>query len=277
MITHQMVFIICFIIIVLLIVLLWFLYIQATNIHAYYWIDKWNKSITNIRDVQNKIHDIDLPLSMQHAATSNIPAVRKLESLISSHHDVILDEVLALIDKGYYGYSMSDIDPTQGATFNNPQSTGWKPIWVKFLDCWAGSSKSLPTLTRIVKQMGPNILLLHVSVFWPPVQLPMHRGISKGVYRYHYGLSIPEGDTGMTVNNTPFKWTERRGVIWDDTLPHNSWNRTSQPRLVIFADIPRSLGIGWNWCNNVVHSMIQNTKHIKDIQNKLAQEGIIVD
>jgi beta-hydroxylase len=126
--------------------------------------------------------------------------------------------------------------------------------------------------------MKEDILLLHISVFWPPVELPSHRGVSKGVYRYHYGLEIPEGDVGMTVNGQPFRWQQDRGVIWDDTLLHSAWNKSPAPRLVIFADLPRVLPSPWmNGMNSWIYSLVQRTKHIKEIQARLAQEGITVD
>lgn len=263
------------VVVAILVVIVWYFYVKAIQINAYYWVNKWNDYISNQRDEQNKVSEPGLPPSMQYARSAHLKAAQKLDALISAQHDQILKEVMELIRKGYYGLPMSEIDFQQGETFKTQQ--GWRPIWVKFIDQWAGTAKQLPTLRKIVTQMGSDILLLHVSVFWPPVQLQSHRGISKGAYRYHYGLSIPEGDTGMKIAGVPFKWAEREGVIWDDTLEHTSWNLTHQPRFIIFADLPRELGWGTNWLNRQVHTFVQRTKHVKVIQEKLAQEGIRID
>lgn len=266
------------VLLVIIAVLVVYIYFTATHLSAYYWINVWNEQLTEVRDVQNRLRkDVDqnLPPSMQYAATANHAGARRLEALLTTNHNAIRQEVLDLIAKGYYGFPMAEVDFLQGASFKNQR--GWRPIWVKLLNRWAGASRHLPTLRRVVEQMGDDVVLLHISVFWPPVSLPRHRGISKGMYRYHYGLIIPEGDTGLEVDGVSYKWEEGKGVIWDDTLPHRAWNLTSQPRLVIFADLPRELGWGMNWLNRRVHSLVQRTSHVQEIQEKLAKEGIRID
>lgn len=215
---------------------------------------------------------------MQRALTCNLPAARKLERLLRKHHDQVMIEINTLIDRGYTGMPMGELDPVQGRAFRNRGGRQWRPIWVKFIDTWAGTAEHLPTLRRIVEKMGDDVLLLHVSVFWGQVDLPPHQGVSKGVYRYHYGLEIPEGDTGMLIDNIPFRWLTGEGYIWDDTLMHSSWNRTNARRMVIFADLPRHFDGMWRrFLNRRVHSFIQQTKHIHSIQERLSREGKRID
>jgi hypothetical protein len=212
---------------------------------------------------------------MQYAHTCNLSSAVKLDSLITEKHDQILKEVKELMYKGYNGLPMKDIDMLQRETFKD--QPGWSPIWVKFVDKEAGTAMHLPTLRDIVRKIGDDILLLHVSVFLPGVDLPTHRGISKSFYRYHYGLYIPEGNTGMIIDNTHFKWKNREGVIWDDTLTHSSWNKTNEVRLVVFADLKRSLPRELATKNNQIYKMIQRSKEVKEIQDKLAAEGMHID
>lgn len=264
--------------VLLLVVVIAVILILASEGHlgdAYYWINSWNKRITSIQESQNKNTDPGLPPSMQYAEECHHRAARRLNRLISAKHDEIKAEVWSLINRGYYGMPMVELDHAQKAFFRGQQ--GWRPIWVKFIDTWAGTARELPTLHRIVEKMGDDVLLLHVSVMWPPTMLRPHRGVSKGVYRYHYGLDIPSGDTGLMVENVGYRWREGEGVIWDDTLLHAAWNRTDQPRMVIFADLPREMGTFNNFVNRRVHSLIQHTKHIKEIQEKLEAEGLHTD
>lgn len=245
---------------------------------AYVLLTYWNKCIEKWRLKENKLyHTVGMPPSMQRAGDAHLPAARRLEQCLRMNHDAIVAEVVQLITKtGYCGFPMADIDEKQGAAFQG-SARNWRPLWVKFMDTWAGTAASLPILSAITRAMGDDVLLLHVSVFWPPTELPEHIGISGGVYRFHYGLLIPEGDCGMRIDGVPFKWREREGVLWDDMLPHSSWNRTGEARLIIFADMPRGLPWFLNWCNRRVHGWIQRTKHVKSIQAKLAAQGVVVD
>ena len=166
---------------------------------------------------------------------------------------------------------MAEIDPVQASTFH--KQPGWITLWVKFIDCWAGTASSLPTLRRIVDILGEDVSLLHVSIFLPGTSLPRHMGISKGVLRYHYGLQIPEGPTGMTINDRPFKWTQGEGVVFDDTLPHTSFNHTEKPRMVIFADLPRDLNPVMHRVNWAMMRLAQRTRHVQKIVERLSAEG----
>ena len=168
---------------------------------------------------------------------------------------------------------MSEIDITQKELTEN--KTFWTPIWVKFLDSWAGPSKHLPTLKNIVQSLKDDVLLLHISVMMPGAKLKSHKGISMGVWRYHYGLEIPEGDVCIKIENVVYKWENKKGFIWDDTLTHEVWNNTDQPRFIIFADVlrdmPNEILVKMN---RHVYRIINNLPHTKEIKNMLEKEGI---
>jgi beta-hydroxylase len=169
---------------------------------------------------------------------------------------------------------MVDLDEVQRGAFGD--ETRWKPIWVRFLGDWAGTADRLPTLKKIVAEL-PGVSLLHVSIFYPGTTLSQHRGPARVVHRYHYGLKIPEGDVGLNIDGHEVHWHEREGFVWDDTLPHSAWNHTDSPRIVIFADVFREFSPLTALGSNLMYSLVQRTKHVKEIKQRLAQEGINVD
>jgi hypothetical protein len=242
------------------------------DIDGYTILTWWNAYLNDIRNAQNQADTVNPRISsLQVASQSKHLGARRLETLIQINHDAILQEVHSLLNSGYRGIKMADIDPIQARTFRPQQ--GWITLWVKFIDCWAGTASSLPTLRRIVDIMGEDISLLHVSIFLPGTSLPRHEGISKGVLRYHYGLEIPEGPTGMTINDQPFRWTQGQGVVFDDTLPHTSFNHTKHPRMVIFADLPRDLNPIMYRINWAMMRLAQRTRHVQKIVDRLTSEG----
>lgn len=286
---------ICLYLITILIIIAIVLYFYVGSLSAYYIMTIWNWWIRDIRNKQNleqtwknkdasqnKIINVrqphpamylpqgKVPPSLMPAIESSHIAAVRLEILISLNYKKIYNEINTLLES-YQGVGMHEIDDTQASLLNGQKT--WRTLWVKFLTRWAGTADKLPTLKRIVSIMGDDISLLHVSVFLPGTSLPEHYGISMGVLRYHFGIEIPTGQTGMYIEKTPFKWREGHGLLFDDTLRHSAFNHSDKRRIVIFADLPRNLGRVTSWCNRKVMRIIESTRHVKAITQRLESEG----
>ena len=241
---------------ILFIILCYFIYTnEIDDINSYNIISRYNNEIKEIRDKQNFIHDSNLPYSMQRAENCNIDYIREINNEITKNYENILKEIKNEIEIGNYGENFNNLDVTQKRLFED--QNGWKNIWIKFFD---NTYNHIPTLLKIINKYKDKIILCNISLFWPKIQnindtdveLIPHTGVSMAVYRYHYGLLIPEGDTGMIINDKHFKWEPKKGVIFDDTLMHSAWNKTNYVR---------NYTIGRN--------KIKNTTHVKNIANKI--------
>lgn len=238
----------------------------------YYLINWWNRRIKSECDQQDSFPLNGIP-SYHDAWECPNKTATELHRLIHINHDQILAEVQETM-KHYSGFPMSEIDWVQRRWLKNEDR--WRPIWVRFMGEWAGSAERLPTLKQIVS-LFPEVSILHVSIFYPGTTLVEHRGPSRAVNRYHYGLKIPNGDVGLKIAGYDVKWKEREGFIWDDTLPHSAWNHTSEPRIVIFADIFRDLSPINAAGSKLIYSLLQRTKHVNHVKTRLQQEGIVID
>jgi hypothetical protein len=240
---------------------------------AYYLIGCWGYMLENVKTRQNSVAYNDLTNvvpSLMKAKTCPLKSARKLESLVTANHDKIMEEIETLMNT-YEGIAMADVDDVQSSFIKG--SKDWKTLWVKFLNGWAGTADDLPTLRDITKEMGDDVTLLHVSILRPGMRLPPHKGIHAGVWRYHYGLTIPEGDTGLNIEGSNFKWKEGEGVIWDDSLMHSAWNMTNENRLIIFADLPRDLNPIASYINRLVINVAQCTKRVKRIKKLIKTQN----
>lgn len=214
----------------------------------------WDGYINKACDDQDSLYLTPAP-SYCGGLESKLPQVRNMEQYLRDNHDVILREALDLMHSGG-GVPMIDIDIVQSKFIGQ---SGWRPLWVKFLNGYASTASRLPTLKRLA-DITPDLNLLHVSVMMPGTVLEPHCGPTRAVYRYHYGLQIPEGNTGLYLKGIKIKWQERRGFTWDDTLPHGAWNRTDKPRLIIFADVRRDLGWFTNMMTAVIFWVVSRSK-----------------
>ena len=74
------------------------------------------------------------------------------------------------------------------------------------------------------------------SVLEPGAHLPAHTGVSNVRAIIHLPLVVPEGCTFRVGGETR---TWRKGNAWafDDTIEHEAWNRSDEPRAILIVDV----------------------------------------
>ena len=55
--------------------------------------------------------------------------------------------------------------------------------------------------------------------------------------RCHLGIEVPSGDCGIRVGGQTQRWVAGKCLVFDDSLEHESWNLTMDPRIVLIIDI----------------------------------------
>ena len=97
-----------------------------------------------------------------------------------------------------------------------------------------------PIITRIIESQATVRTLaglMYVSKTNPGTHIKAHLGPTNMRLRCHLGIQVPEGDCGLKVGGQPLKWQEGRCIVFDDHLEHESWNFTSEPRIVLIIDL----------------------------------------
>ena len=219
-------------------------------------ISLWNYCIKGECDKQD-LYTINGIPSYQNAWECSNKIAKEFHQLIHINHNQILSEVS---DAMKYYNKTSDED-------------NWNPIWIRFMGEWNGSSERLPMLKQIAL-LFPEVSNLYVSIFYPGTTLIEQKNTSRIFHRYHYGLKIPTDDVGLKIDGYNVKWKEREGYIWDDTLSHSAWNHTSEPRIVIFADIFRDLSVVNTIGSKFVYSLLKRNMYVK---NHIQQETIMIN
>jgi aspartate beta-hydroxylase len=96
-----------------------------------------------------------------------------------------------------------------------------------------------PTITRIIENSNTvrtQAGLLYVSKFSPGTHIKPHLGPTNVRLRCHLGIRIPDGDCGLKVGGETRRWEEGRCIVFDDSLEHEAWNHTGEPRIVLIID-----------------------------------------
>lgn len=97
-----------------------------------------------------------------------------------------------------------------------------------------GTSRALERLPLCrVRGHAPEVLF---SVMAPGTHLLPHVGITNSRVVGHLGLIVPN-NCGLRVDGETYHWTRGEAVVFDDTFPHEAWNRSDQNRIVLIFDL----------------------------------------
>lgn len=84
-----------------------------------------------------------------------------------------------------------------------------------------------------IRAHGPEVLY---SVFTPGTHLLPHRGVTNARAVSHLPLIVPS-DCALRVGGEERHWREGQTLVFDDTYEHEAWNRSSELRVVLIADV----------------------------------------
>lgn len=126
--------------------------------------------------------------------------------------------------------------------------------------------RNCPETTKLVKAI-PGVSSAMFSVLAPGKKLLPHKGVYKGVLRYHLGLIIPENEkqSWLVVNGVKKNWLEGKSLIFDDTFMHEACNESNQIRVVLFLDVVRTLPFPLNYVNKAIFKLMKGSPFIQNV------------
>lgn len=122
--------------------------------------------------------------------------------------------------------------------------------WTKFPMVFEGvklldNTKQCPKTMELIEKIAPKELIVNVefSVQNPGAIVALHNNfLCPEFVRLHLGLIVPITDpniVGMKVNGMTINWEEGRFICFDDTFPHEVWNRSELLRAILIIDVLR--------------------------------------
>lgn len=91
--------------------------------------------------------------------------------------------------------------------------------------------ESLP-ICRI-EGRAPNVFF---SILKPGSHIPPHTGVTNVRSVVHLPLIVPE-DCEFRVGGETRSWIPGEAFVFDDTIEHEAWNRSEQPRAILIIDV----------------------------------------
>lgn len=148
-----------------------------------------------------------------------------------------------------------------------------KNTWIPFFLHAYGNDvvenqQKCPKTTALINSV-PDMVMAFFSCLEPQAGLEPHRGIFKGVVRYHLGLKVPSSDNrcGLTVNGEYRPWIEGKSFIFDDSMVHYAENETQDYRIVLIIDVERKMPRWLSRINKKCINFIAESQFIKEAVN----------
>lgn len=115
--------------------------------------------------------------------------------------------------------------------------SGWNVFGLFNVNKLIQNCSLCPETTRVVEKI-PGLYMAGFSWLEPGTHIKPHVGYTKAVLRCHLGLVVPEGCT-LRVGDETRSWEEGKTLVFDDTIEHEVWNRSSSTRVVLLLDFKR--------------------------------------
>lgn len=131
-----------------------------------------------------------------------------------------------------------------------------------------------PRTTQLLEHI-PGMKTAMFSILAPRKHIAEHRGVYKGVLRYHLGLVIPKPNTQcrIRVDTDVRSWTEGESLVFDDSYPHEVWNDSDEYRVVLFVDFLRPLPFPLSLLNRIMVWKISTTPFVTTAVGAMREPG----
>ena len=135
--------------------------------------------------------------------------------------------------------------------------------------------KRCPETVRILKRI-PNMKSAMFSILAPKKHIPPHRGMWKGMLRYHLGLIIPgpKGSCRIRVGKEIRTWEEGKSLVFDDSHEHEVWNDSDSYRVVLFVDVLRPVIFPLSLVNRTVVWITARTDSIAVLMDRARKKAL---
>lgn len=167
----------------------------------------------------------------------NVDELEDLKTL-RDNWQVMRDEALQLSADG----KIKAADGLNDVGFNSFFRTGWTRFYLKWYEDYLPSAVDQCPRTVEVLKKTPSIKAAMFASLPPGGELKQHRDPYAGSLRYHLGLVTPNSDDCyILVDGHRHSWRDGKDVLFDETYIHEAYNKSDQPRIILFADVHRPM------------------------------------
>ena len=188
-------------------------------------------------------------LAQKHISINNRAIVEndfKWRRTLRKNTNMIKNEYLAWVSGTkssvvLHEYSVGDA----ARTIDNNKA--WKSVILRLFGVDTPFACHFSKTMKLIHRLPVRVLTVMFSILEPGAILTPHRGVYRGVLRYHLCIKAPtKGNSELKVIDENGKshvhtWKIGNDILFDDNYIHEATNHTNEERIVLFLDIERTL------------------------------------
>ncbi|QYJ07084.1 aspartyl/asparaginyl beta-hydroxylase domain-containing protein [Qipengyuania flava] len=150
-------------------------------------------------------------------------------------------------------------------------SSAWKSFFFEGYGFKARTNRARCPQTAAMLDEIPGLVVAFFSIMEPGTHVPRHRGLTKAWLNCHLGIAVPKGPgrCEMEVNGEPVRWREGEWMVFDETNPHEVWNETEEPRVVLFLQVRRPMRWPGRMAARLLYAIIRRTGFVQDVKKAI--------
>jgi beta-hydroxylase len=119
----------------------------------------------------------------------------------------------------------------------------------------------------------PGLNSAFFSILEPGAHIPRHRGVTKAILTAHLGMVVParRDRCTMQVGDRRLLWEQGRTLVFDDTYPHEVWNRSGETRIVLLIQFRRPAGWVGRKVGDLFLGAVRRSRFVQDARSSLGQ------
>lgn len=190
------------------------------------------------------------------------PAVVPNVSLLTENWATIREELDELLASHELPSSI-DIDKGQ---VRLAAPGAWRMFFFRGIGIDIPENQRLCPRTWAVLREIPGLYSAMFSVLEPRQQLALHTGPTKGTYRVHLGLIVPDPDRcWIEVGSEIRHWHEGELMVFDEGYPHRAVNETDERRVALVLDVVRPMP--WPWLDRLNRWVLKRMTRLRRWQS----------
>jgi beta-hydroxylase len=127
-----------------------------------------------------------------------------------------------------------------------------------------------PQTAKLLDQV-PGLVTALFSILEPGMHVGRHSGVSRGILIAHLALRVPRdaANCRMDVDGQFVRWEEGRSFVFDDTYPHEVWNDTPEPRVILLIQFQRPMHWPGRLLTKLLVGAVRLSPYIQDARRNL--------
>lgn len=166
---------------------------------------------------------------------------------LESHTEQIREELLALLQQEdcFSPYLQVSSDVPQLNDRSNVGNLDWSAffLWQDGEVVTDNAERCPRTMAALEQVPAPHVAgqtpCALFSKLAPGASIPPHHGVLNTRLICHLPLIVPENCGALRVGNYQREWREGEAFVFDDSVEHEAWNHSAQPRVVLLFDVWR--------------------------------------